>query len=187
MGSSAACTKDSSSQGRCCSLAVQQDWVLPTTHIRKEKGEAGQLTPPLGQWIALLCGEYHSPSPRQSLSSILYPSLPSTDPRRQAERPSVKALLPGKNVEKEISEIEANPIPPSGRLLERLAEPQGLKTQTLFTLPSLEGGACKSPTLQMHLVQMCFLKKINSMQSQADFDTDVYMGFLKAAAFQPTY
>lgn len=99
----------------------------------------------------------------------------------------MKALLPGKNVEKKISEIEANPTPPCGRLLERLAEPQGLKTQTLFTLPSLEGGACKSPTLQMHLVQMCFLKKINSMQSQAAFDTDVYMGFLKASAFQPTY
>lgn len=186
MGSSAACTKDSSSQGRCCSLAVRQDWALPPlTTTRKEKGEAGQLTSPLGQWIALFLRRV-SP-PHQSLSSILYPSLPSTDPRRQAERPSVKALLPGKNVEKEISEIEANPTPPCGRLLERLAEPQGLKTQTLFTLPSLEGGACKSPTLQMHLVQMCFLKKINSMQSQAAFDTDVYMGFLKASAFQPTY
>lgn len=182
MGSSAACTKDSGQVLLTCSSAGLG--APPPTTTRKEKGEAGQLAPPLGQWIALFYGEY---DPHQSLSSVLYPSLPSTDPRRQAERPSVKALLPGKNVEKEISEIEANPTPPCGRLLERLAEPQGLKTQTLFTLPSLEGGACKSPTLQMHWVQMCFLKKINSMQSQAAFDTDVYMGFLKASAFQPTY
>lgn len=63
-------------------------------------------------------------------------------------------------------------------LLGNLSEPQGLKTQTWSTLPSLQ-----IPTLQIYLAQMCFLKKINSIPAQAAFDIDVYVGFFKSFCF----
>ena len=99
------------------------------------------------------------PLPPGPLSSILYPLLPSTHRRRQVGRLSVKVLLLGKNMKKEISVTEANPNQPSGRLPGSLAEPQGLKTQTLSTLPSVEG-ASKSLHSKCTWLRCVFLKRL---------------------------
>lgn len=87
---------------------------------------------------------------------------------------------PAAPARKKISATEANLIQPSGRLLGSLAEAQRLKTHT----PRPAAGRLQTPALRIHLAQMWFLKKINSMESQAVFNIDVYMEFFKTSAFQ---
>lgn len=90
-------------------------------------------------------------------SSTLY-CLPLADRQASRQAKCEKVLLPGR-VQRRKSVTEANLTRPSGRLPGSLAEPQGLKTQTL-SHTSLPRGASKSLHSKSTWLRCVFLKRL---------------------------